>query len=514
MAGLEAEGMRQALRRWVDLGSERITRLTTPRGRTIALTVLVFLLALLVYRLTSLGPPTANGPVRLADAFLHGRLDVANGAELPWLDWAFYQGKYYVLEPPMMALVVLPGVLLFGLDLNQTLVSVVIGALAVAVVYRLMRALTDEISVQVWMTLLLGFGTIFWWNAVNGGIWYFAHALSVLFLFLAVYETLVHKRPFMAGLFVGAAYLARLPTILALPFFVIMFSDLWWRPAPEAAATPLWKRVDLKPLLQLGSGVAIFLVASLVYNYLRFDDPLNTGYSVWADYTMQTDSGLRNLLGDGLFDLSYVSRNIPLVFQAVPVFPSDAPYVYSSMSGMAIWATTPAFLYALFAGMRNRALVTGSAIALAVTVAVLLFSARGLSWFGLTYTPDYNFQLRLSELDFLYDLSVFPFLLLVAYGVWVGLRGNKLVLACWSAILPIAAVHFLYPITGWPQFGYRYALDYYPFLFLLVWVAIGRKLRWHHMILITASIVINLVGVLWWYEFQPSGLGGIEWVRW
>jgi hypothetical protein len=575
MAGEEAALKGNALQRWSSLVSGRIERLTTPRGRTIALTLFFFLLTLLVYRLTSQGPPAANMPLRLADAFLHGRLDIANGEQLPWLDWAFYEGKYYMLEPPITALVVLPGVFLYGLDLDQTVVSIVIGSLTAAVMFLLMRGLTEEFSVQVWLTLLLVFGTIYWWNAVNGATWYFAHAVSMLFLLLAVYETLVGKRPFTAGLFLGAAYLARLPTILAFPFFLIMFSDRWWRPKPETEemsprgwtdvkpmflrlqrvsgvwlllffsflytdlkpllflvllVSGVWgliflgfvyklliyvynnrQRIDLKPLLQLGLGVGIFVLLSFAYNYLRFEDPLNTGYSVWRDYL---GSDLDYLLPEGLFDISYVGRNIPVMIQAVPVFPSEAPYVYSSMSGMAIWATTPAFLYALFAGVRNRVVLVAGTVMLIVAVAVLLFAARGLSWFGLAYTPDYVFQIRLSGLDFLYDLSIVPFLFLVAYGVFVGLRGNKLVLACWSAILPIAAVHFVYPIQGWPQFGYRYALDYYPFLLLLVLVAIGNKIRWHHKILIAASIAINLVGILWWYEFEPRGLGGITWVFW
>lgn len=534
-AGEEAALNRHNLRRWCDLCAGHIRRYNTPRGRTIALTLFFFFLTLFLYFLTSERPvdpgnprglfsaifdfrvprpPTANMPVRLADAFLHGRLDIWNGEQLPWLDWAFYEGKYYMLEPPITALVVLPGVLLFGLDLNQTLVSIVIGSLTAAVVFRLMRGLTEQSSVQVWLTLLFAFGTIYWWYAVNGGTWYFAHAVAVLFLFLAVYETLVGKRPLTAGLFLGAAYLARLPTILAFPFFLIMFSDRWWRPKPDSGELSLRERIDLKPLLQLGSGVAIFLLLSFAYNYLRFEDPLNTGYSVWANYTMERDEGLRNLLSEGLFDTSYVSRNIPLVFQAVPIFSSEAPYVYPSWSGMAIWATTPAFLYALFAGVRNRVVVAAGGAVLIVIIAVLIFSARGLSWFGLSYAADFNFQLRLSGLDLLYDLSVLPFLFLIAYGIFIGLRGNRLVLACWSAIIPIAAVHFVYPITGWPQFGYRYALDYYPFLFLLAWVGIGNKIRWHHMILIAASVVINLAGVLWIYKFDLNGIGGVRWVGW
>ncbi|MGH9195033.1 MAG: hypothetical protein ACRD1T_04750, partial [Acidimicrobiia bacterium] len=214
--------------------NEYIRRLASPWGRALALTFVVFLLTLVVYYLTKAPTTVANGPVRLADAFLHGRLDIANGADLQgYLDFAFYEGKYYVLEPPAMAIVVLPGVVLFGLALNQTVVSVVIGSLAIAMVHRLMVGLTEKASVQIWMTALFGFGTIFWWMSTQGGIWYFAHAVSVLFLLVAIYETLVTKRPFTAGFFLGASYLARLPVILAFPFFLIMLSDQWLRESSE-----------------------------------------------------------------------------------------------------------------------------------------------------------------------------------------------------------------------------------------------------------------------------------------
>jgi hypothetical protein len=97
--------------------------------------------------------------------------------------------------------------------------------------------------------------------------------------------------------------------------------------------------------------------------------------------------------------------------------------------------------------------------------------------------------------------------------------GNKLVLACWAAIVPIAIVHFIYPITGWPMFGYRYALDYYPFMLLLAWVGMRDNVSWHVALLIGASILVSGAGVLWinifevrevWWE--PGTL--IRWVNW
>ncbi len=511
-----------------------ISRLSAPSARTTTITVLFFVVTLVAYYLTKGLTTAANAPVRLADAILHGRLDVANGSELGWIDWAFFEGKYYVLEPPAMAIVQLPGVLLFGIDLNQTLVSIVIASLAVAAVYRLMAGLTEKLSVQIWMTVMFGFGTIFWWMSTQGGTWYFAHALSVLFLFVAIHETLVRKRPFAAGFFLGAAYLSRLPVILSFPFFFIMFSDMWlpeysWqslresiRLGPAAFAKSLREHVKLQPLVLLGLGVGIPLLFSFVYNYLRFDSPFNTGYSVWADLDgVGLGQGPKDIMQSGLFSTDYLSRSVTVFFQAVPVFNvsphnSAAPYVYPSWSGLAFWVTTPAFLYALFAGVKNRLVIIAGAAGLAVSILVLIFAARGLGWFGFAYdAANVHYWPRLSALnDFLYDFSIYPFLLLAAYGfLVVGLR-NKLVLACWLAIIPIAAVHFLYPITGWPMFGYRYAIDYYPFLFLLTWLGMRDTIKWHHALLILAGVVVSGAGVLWINIFDVHSTGGLRWANW
>ena len=239
------------------------------------------------------GPSQAphNHPVRLADAFLHGRLDVANGKDLlGFLDFACQPypcaegSKYYPLEPPGTALVILPGVALFGLNINQTLVSIVIGAITAGVVYQVSRRLTENIWHQLFLTAMFIFGTVYWWNSVYGGVWYFNHAVAALFLFAAVYETLASKRPFTAGIFLGAAYITRLPTVWTAPFFLIMFADFSklresvsaLRDSVAGGWTELrgWLarvfRISL-PVLKFGIGLSIFVVGFAILNLIRFD---------------------------------------------------------------------------------------------------------------------------------------------------------------------------------------------------------------------------------------------------
>ncbi|HML95300.1 MAG TPA: hypothetical protein PKC29_07700 [Thermodesulfobacteriota bacterium] len=98
-------------------------------------------------------------------------------------------------------------------------------------------------------------------------------------------------------------------------------------------------------------------------------------------------------------------------------------------------------------------------------------------------------------------LSVFittPAFLLVPFA---GVK-RRLALASWAAIIPTAFLIFIKSGTGWTQFGYRYALDFYPFLLMLTFLGTGGRLRWYHKALIILSVLVNLWGVLFINKFE------------
>ena len=486
------------------------------------------------------GPSQAphNHPVRLADAFLHGRLDVANGKDLiGFLDFACQPypcaegSKYYPLEPPGTALVILPGVALFGLNINQTLVSIVIGAITAGVVYQVSRRLTVSLWQQLFLTAMFIFGTIYWWNSVYGGVWYFNHAVAALFLFAAVYETLAARRPFTAGIFLGAAYITRLPTVWTAPFFLIMFTDFsklrdtartvrqavsgGW-PELRAWLARLF-RISL-PLLKFGVALSIFVIGFAVLNYIRFDtvSPEAT-YDHWhAKASLSVPGGL---LEHGLVSTKHIERHAPIFFEKpLYMFPnsgdlrfweSDAPYVLPSWNGAAFWATTPAFLLAFLAGIRKRWLRIAGGALLAFTV-IFFFIIPNLGR-GPTSQPWFDW----AQWDVPRLVRLLPFFLLATLSVVFAVRsGNKLVVGCWAAVVPVVIVHHLAASTGWPQFGYRYLLDYAPFALLLTWEGMGRRVTWYGIVLVAAGIIINASGVLWTNKFDTNLVGGVRWTAW
>ena len=150
---------------------------------------LLFSLTFIVYYFTGEGSPTPfHYFVPLADALLQGRLYLVDN--ISWLNELIgINDKYYIIFPPMPAILLIPQVAISGLEANQTLASVFWGSLNVSLVFLLMRELTDNRKSQVWMAVLFGFGTVHWYLASIGKGWFFAQVTSFFFLTLAAYET-------------------------------------------------------------------------------------------------------------------------------------------------------------------------------------------------------------------------------------------------------------------------------------------------------------------------------------
>jgi hypothetical protein len=63
------------------------------------------------------------------------------------------------------AIIVIPGVLIWGNGLNQILVSIIFGAMTAPVVFLVARYFSTKLTNQLLLTALMMFGTILWWVA-------------------------------------------------------------------------------------------------------------------------------------------------------------------------------------------------------------------------------------------------------------------------------------------------------------------------------------------------------------
>jgi hypothetical protein len=398
-----------------------LVRLRRRINKTFLVCLLLFAVAIAAYTATGEGHPNNyNYYVRLADDFLHGRLYLTQN--FSWLNELVpYDNatKFYVVYPPLPAFLMTPLVAIFGLTFDQTLVSLFFGASTVVLAYLVARGVlkkpedkgSEHKQTYIWTATMFGFGTIFFWLASTGSVWLTAQVISAFFLFLAIHEAFGKARPLLMGLFVGASFWCRLPTILGIFFFAGLIVAR--QPNPQWLAK---LRASLRSLVQLGIGAGIFVAFDMVYNFVRFGALFDVAY--WMIPGILNERWFSH----GLFSLAYIPDNLVPFLGGLPTFTSVAPFIGASMTGLAIWFTTPAFLFSLKSKLRDA--VTWSA---------------------------------------------------------------------WIAIIAIAFVIFTKGLSGW-GWGYRYAMDFYPFLYVLTIRGMGEKLKWYHKVLIIFGIVFNAWG--------------------
>jgi hypothetical protein len=394
----------------------------------------LFALALAVYWLVN-GGQRANLDyfVPLADSFLHLRLDILEHP--PWLNELVpFDGRYFVVYPPMPAVVLMPIVALLGPGLDQGRVSIVLGAvnvvLASGVIYRM------GVRGRPWiaLSLLFGFGTILWYSAAFGTAWHFAHVCATLFLFLAIRDVQLDGPSWRIGLLLGFAGLSRLPVFMAAPFFLAYIAHRSQRaagtfaavaPGPIASVRAIDWEAAIRRGLLFGIGVGIPVLAYGLYNLARFGSPTENGYNLVPGLLEEYQYRY------GFLSLEYVGRNLFALLLSVPNQLDAFPWIQPrKLGGMSILLTTPAFLWILRARRPDWFTLGAWAAVLCTLVPILMHADPGGAQFGYRYATDvYPFLLLLlvrgmqGTLDFEKKLAIAISLGVNAWGMWAWSTG-------------------------------------------------------------------------------------------
>jgi len=88
--------------------------------------------------------------------------------------------------------------------------------------------------------------------------------------------------------------------------------------------------------------------------------------------------------------------------------------------------------------------------------------------------------------------------LVLAFFAW---RPKRWVFVLWLATLAVAAPSFVYYVNGYAQFGMRHALDFEPFLFVLMALGMRRGMPWFGQALCAYSVLVGAWGVWFWLTF-------------
>jgi hypothetical protein len=343
----------------------------------LALGLALILLAGLIHHLLNEMPET-NSYALLADAFLHGRLDVTQCFDS---DCAHFGGKTYVIFPPVPAIVAMPFVALFGTDFAgfATLGFLALGG-SLFLWLRIFRKLEVEDRTIVWLLLALAFATPLYYVSIRADrVWFFAQSIDFLLVTLALHEVIRGGRLVLAGIFLGAAFLCRQMSLLLLPFLFVL---------ALRTDEPLisFRAEHVKRALKLGLPVAAAVAVYMIYNEVRFGAPMETGYAYIKvanpDHWTLINHRLNNI---GLFSKDYVLFNAFYLFVQGFHLEWGGPDMLTPQHldpmGTSLLAASPFVLLAFFTPLR-RTVAIGGLCAGAILVVTLFYHGNGFSQYN------------------------------------------------------------------------------------------------------------------------------------
>jgi hypothetical protein len=290
--------------------------------------------------------------------------------------------------------------------------------------------------------LLLAFGTVYFFSAVQGTVWFSAHVVALALLggyLLASFRAESYVACAIAGVLLGCAFHTRPPILLGVALFA-------WEAGRASLRAPVredgsfflragdaWGKLDLRRLAARYALFSLPIILALwtqfAINRARFGSPWEFGHTllnvVWMERVKRY----------GLFSYHYLSRNLTCAFTLLPIVnPANAPphvgRIQISGNGLALWVTTPFYLWLIWPKVKT-------------------------------------------------------------YLHWV----------VWLTLIPIAYLDLTYQNSGWLQFGYRFSNDFSPFLFVLLALGARPLGLWFRAAAI-ASIAINTFGAV---SFQRHG---------
>ena len=254
---------------------------------------------------------------------------------------------------------------------SRWIVSAVIGIVAGWLALPLARRYGPGGTADYWLAALGAFGTLLFTLTIEGDFYYLAHLEAVLLTFLALIEWHDRRRPWVVGLLIGLAALAR-PTLLvvAVPFGLALLAEAEDR--MKAAVT------FALPLL-------VVLAVTGWWDYVRFGSPFETGYDIaWIEGPLQ------ELRDQGLFSIVHVPTNLALFLGGGFTVRDAFPWLVPSIEGHSILLTTPALLIAVGASLRERLnqVLWAAAIMAAVPV-FMYYGGGGAGTYGYRYAMDF-----------------------------------------------------------------------------------------------------------------------------
>jgi hypothetical protein len=458
-------------------------------------------------------------------AWLDGRQDIDPEVLPNFEDWACVRDvggvkqrctrplvmtdKWYSSFPMFPSAVMLPFVAVNGYQLNDTSFGVFIGALAIALFYSVLRMLSEHEGTarkeleNAALALILGFGTLFFYASIRGEVWFSAEVMGVALTCAYLRNAVGARKPLWAGIFWSMAVLTRTPLLFTGVFFFI-----------EALAPTPGKRVEelkaffakpgelfktkLQPFLV---GAAPLAIIAMAMNQTRFGSIAEFGHRFFFENRVNQDIDTF-----GLFHPSYLGRNLEAAFLLIPTGGKTLAY---SPWGLSLLLTTPVLVLIAARHRTVESVLTAAAIIVGTFIV-----AKWLVQPTEAMLPATDPRRGTILLDAFKERPEFREFVESAYlkmtiAVALGIGGliwryrsassdqlPRLTAPLWLTVAACALPGFFYQNTGYAQFGFRFSLDYTPYLLLLLAVGGWNLKKPLPVALLTLGVLVNFWGAL------------------
>jgi hypothetical protein len=338
--------------------------------------------------------PTMAYYPELASAFTQGRLDLGTPEVIR--DLTFHEGVYYLAFPPLPALLMIPEANAQGsAGVNTITYSIVLAAAAVSFVFLFLEELRRlgwtrlSFSDDLWLTALVGFGSVLVYMSIAGTVWLVQQVTGVAFVALAFWLAARVRHPLPSGGALALALLARPSLFLLWPGLLAISAQKARTEAGETSVSPAGggfgatSRLARSALVGLVPA-ALAALALLAYNQARFGSPFEFGYAGMAvspDLAEEFETY-------GQFDIHFLPRNLRAMLFGLPVWNDECGAPAPDPQGMSLLLTMPALV---FLARTPAALWTaGSWLGIGLSLIPLaLYHNTGWYQFGYRFSLDF-----------------------------------------------------------------------------------------------------------------------------
>ncbi|AGP37089.1 hypothetical protein [Sorangium cellulosum] len=319
----------------------------------------------------------------LAEAWLDGRLDLGGPppAYAGGNDFAVFGDRTYVSFPPFPAVLIAPLVKLAGSaervrDGQFFLAFAGVGPAVLFLALERLSASRRSRRTQAEnaaLALLFAFGSVYWFSAVQGTVWFAAHVVGVALACIYLYCALDAAHPLAAGLALGLGFATRTPLGFALPLFL-------WEALRVGRSDP---RALARRLALFAAPAALVLAALLWHNHARFGDAAEFGHRyLHIAWRARIEKW-------GLFSYHYLPRNLAVVLTSLPYTHAQGAPFQINAHGLALWVTTPIYAWALWPRRTPPVFWALAATAAAVALPSLFYQNSGWVQFGYRFSNDF-----------------------------------------------------------------------------------------------------------------------------